>query len=132
MEQAPDPSLKCSHCSVPILDRDRVRRDHGQWYHVQCARILSSYERVSESRGLQRVREAKIAQNRERLAAASDLPDEPPAILCVICRMGIGNTAELAITDSGPTHVRCRPPVESTHDREPRPREPRLLDGTYQ
>ena len=61
MEQQPDPSPKCFRCSVQILDGDLVLREHGDWYHVRCARILTSDERVRESRGRQRASEAKIA-----------------------------------------------------------------------
>ena len=50
-------------------------------------------ERVTEGRKLR------------RSAARS----EPPAVLCEICNTGIGSTAELALTASGPTHVHCRP-----------------------
>jgi hypothetical protein len=93
---------KCSACSVAIFDSDLVLRDHGQWYHVQCARIPTSDERVKEYRELRRACEARIAK-------ASGSRDEPPAVLCVICQTGIGSVAELATTDSGPTHVHCRP-----------------------
>jgi hypothetical protein len=127
MEQRSDASPKCSQCSVPILDSDLILRDHGQLYHVQCVRILTSDERVREFRELRRAREANITPNGKHLARASGLRAEPPAVLCEICRTGIGSIAELAMTDSGPTHVRCRPTdLALTHDGEPP-----LLDGTY-
>ncbi len=109
MEQRPDPFPNCSRCSVPILEGDLVLRDHGDWYHVQCARILTSDERVRELRGLERASEARIALSRERLAWASGVPEEAPAVLCVICGTGIGRVAELTVTGSEPAHVRCRP-----------------------
>jgi hypothetical protein len=109
MEQRSDPAPKCSQCSVAILDSDLALRDHGQWYHVQCVRILTSDERAREYRGLRRANEAKIVRNGAPPARASGLRDEPPAVLCEICQTGIGSLAELAMTASGPTHVRCRP-----------------------
>lgn len=39
---------------------------------------------------------------------ASSSAIEPPAVLCAVCREGIGTVAELAVTDAGPMHVRCR------------------------
>ena len=116
MEQPSDPSPKCARCSVPVLDSDLVLRDHGQLYHAQCARIPTSDERVREYRELRRASAAKIVQNRASLTRASGLRDEPPAVLCAICRTGIGSSAELVMTDSGPTHGRCRP----THSTDPR------------
>jgi hypothetical protein len=109
MKQQPDSPSKCSRCSVPILDGDPVLRDHGDWYHLRCARMLTSDERVTESRGLERASAAKIAQSQERLARASSVREEPPAVLCVICQTGIGSVAELAMTGSRTTHVRCSP-----------------------
>jgi len=109
MEQGADPSPKCCQCRVPILDNDLVLRDHGQLYHAQCARILTSDERVREYRELRRACEAKIVRNGTPLAQASGSRHEPPAVLCAICQTGIGHIAELAMTASGPTHVRCRP-----------------------
>jgi hypothetical protein len=109
MEERSDPSPKCSQCSIPILDSDLVLRDHGQLYHVECACIPTSDERVREYRELRQAGEARIARKGTHLGGASGLRDEPPAVLCVICRTGIGSVAELAMTASGPAHVHCRP-----------------------
>ena len=81
MEERSDAAQKCARCSVQIRDGDLVQRDHGDWYHVRCARTLSS----------------------------EGLPDKPTLVLCVVCRTGIGNVEELVMTGSMPTHVRCRP-----------------------
>lgn len=48
-------------------------------------------------------------QKNTRLARSSGSRDEPPAVLCGICRTGIGSLAELAMTAVGPTHIRCQP-----------------------
>jgi hypothetical protein len=109
MEPRFDPSPKCSQCSVPILDSDLVLRDHGQLYHASCVRIPPSDERVREYRELRRACETKIIRNGTLVARASGSRDEPPGVLCGTCRTGIGSLAELAMTSSGPTHVRCRP-----------------------
>jgi hypothetical protein len=107
MEERSDPT--CSRCSVSILDGDLVIRDHGDWYHIRCAQILTSDKRVNGSRRLQGASAAKIVRSREGVARASGSPDEPPAVLCVICRTGIGSVTELTMTGSEPAHVRCRP-----------------------
>jgi len=109
MEQRLDSAPKCFGCSAPILDGDLVLRDHGDWHHVRCARILTSDKQVSESRGRQRASEAIMTRSQERLTRAARLTDESPAIVCVICLTGIGSFAELAMTGSGATHLRCRP-----------------------
>jgi len=109
MEQCSDPAPKCSQCGVPVLDSDLVLRDHGQLYHVQCARIPTSDVRVREYRELRRAGEARIATNGNPRALASGSREEPPAVLCVICQTGIASVAELAVTDWGPAHGHCRP-----------------------
>ena len=103
MEQRLDSAPKCFGCSAPILDGDLVLRDHGDRHHVRCARILTSDKQVRESR------EAIMTRSQERLTRAARLTDESPAIVCVICLTGIGSFAELAMTGSGATHLRCRP-----------------------
>lgn len=106
---------KCCECSDPILDSDLVLRDHGQLYHVQCVRILTSDARVREYRELRHANEATIHQNGKHRPRA--LREERPAVLCEICQRGIGTIADLAVTDSGPTHVHCRPTQASrSHD----------------
>ena len=109
MEQPPDPSAECSRCSVPILDSDLVQRDHGQLHHVHCDRSPTSDERVREHREIRGASDAAFDQDAKRPARAPGLRDEAPAVLCEICQTGIGSFAELALADSGPTHVHCRP-----------------------
>jgi hypothetical protein len=80
MDDRSDASRKCARCSTQIRDGDPVLSNHGEWYHVRCDRIVPSH--VSS--------------------------DEPPAVLCVVCRTGIRSSAELALLDPGPMHVLCR------------------------
>jgi hypothetical protein len=109
MEPRFDPSPQCAQCGVPILDGDLVLRDHGQLYHARCVRIPTSDERVREFRQLRQACEAKLIRNGTPVAGASGSRDEPPGVLCGICRTGIATLAELAMTSAGPIHVRCRP-----------------------
>lgn len=113
MELGSDPSPKCCECRAPIRDSDMVLRDHGQLYHVQCIRMRTSDERVRESGVLRHASEADISQNGKYRVWGSGLREERPAVLCEICQTGIGNIAELAMTDWGPTHVHCRPTQSS-------------------
>ena len=56
--------------------------------------------------------DANFGDNGARLSEASGSP-RAAAVLCVTCGKGIGNPAELALMDSGPTHVRCRPALQT-------------------
>lgn len=109
MAQRPDRSPKCSSCGEPILGGDLALRDHGDWYHVGCARSLTADEPAREVRGLPPASEARMAQSRERPVRSPGAPDEAPAVLCVTCGTGIGSMAEMTVTGAGPTHVRCLP-----------------------
>jgi hypothetical protein len=80
VKELPEPP-RCSRCRIAIMDTDVVLREHGEWYHVGCARTVTSF----------------------------GMRDEPSAVLCVICRTGIRRTAQLTMTESGPAHPRCRP-----------------------
>jgi hypothetical protein len=62
-----------------------------------------------EFRDVQRASEARIGQDGEHSSRASGSPREAAAVLCVICGTGIDTVAELALTDLGPAHRRCRP-----------------------
>jgi hypothetical protein len=96
MEERRNGSETCTGCQVEINDGDLVVRDHGESYHASCI-----------------PRPARIG-----------LRDEPAAVRCSICRAGIATIAEMAITDSGPTHVGCR---RARPDFDHRP--PARLDG---
>ena len=45
-------SPKCGRCSNVILDGELVVRDHGNWLHLRCRRIMASSDRVRESKVL--------------------------------------------------------------------------------
>ena len=103
----PQPEPKCLRCSAPILHGDIALRQHGEWLHILCARILSSDEHVRESKRLRRTSDATITKSRERMEKGSAFRDEPPAVLCVVCGTGIHSARDLLDTPSGPSHVGC-------------------------
>ena len=72
---------RCGRCDGPIQDGDLALRQHGDWYHLQCA-VSIKPDTASE---------------------------EPPAVLCVICRTGIRTIHEMApMNGVGPMHVHCQ------------------------
>jgi hypothetical protein len=105
----PDPSSKCARCSIAFLDGEVALRDRGEWLHLRCARVLRTQERIRESSELRRRSAVALAESQERLARYAGAHDEPPAVLCIVCRTGIRSVTELIPTLSGPMHIRCRP-----------------------
>lgn len=104
MAQRLDALVTCSGCSRKVLEGDLVVWDHGDWYHLQCARPLPPDGRPMEFRGRPRASEVKkMVQN------GDPLPKEAAAVRCTVCGAGIARVADMAVRASGPTHVRCRP-----------------------
>jgi len=68
----PDPP-KCARCSVPILDGELVLRDHGDWLHVRCRRVIASSEQVRRSKVLGWESRKLIESGKERLEASRRL-----------------------------------------------------------
>ena len=62
----PDPP-KCARCSVPILDGELVVRDHGDWLHVRCARVVALNDRFRESKILGWESRKLVELSRERI-----------------------------------------------------------------
>ena len=71
-------SRKCLICRVQTRDDDLVSHNGG-WYHARCA----------ESR------------------TSAGVPAEAAAILCTLCLTGIASAADLDMSSSRPTHIRC-------------------------
>src|SRR5262245_60294281 len=68
----PDPP-KCARCSVPILAGELVLRDHGDWLHVRCTRVVALSEQVRTARALSSESRRLIESGKERLAASRRL-----------------------------------------------------------
>src|SRR5262245_7773984 len=68
----PDPP-KCARCSVPILDGELVLRDHGDWLHVRCRRVVVSSEQIRESKLLGLKSRKLIESGKERIEASRGL-----------------------------------------------------------
>jgi hypothetical protein len=98
---------KCARCSVRILDGEMVVRDHGDWLHVRCVRILTSDSRVRKSRALARMSRRLIESGRERIERTLPL-GERPVILCVVCGDRVDSASDVTIDSSGPAHNYCR------------------------
>jgi hypothetical protein len=62
-----------------------------------------------EVRDDQRASEATIPKGGEHSPRPSGSPEETPIVLCIACGVGIARAVDLALTASGPTHVRCQP-----------------------
>jgi hypothetical protein len=106
----PDPATdKCLRCSSIILDGELAVRNHGDWYHLRCWRILTSFERVRESSARSRHARQRIEQSVERIERTYRPSGGPPVVLCVACHLGIATAAELEMTSSGPRHLGCKP-----------------------
>jgi len=110
MARSPDAFPTCVRCRAPVLVGDLALQDHEDWYHVRCATTLSPEERPREFVDQQRASEAKIAKGRASSSKRSGSREETPIVRCVVCGTGIARAADLALTDSGPTHVTCLAP----------------------
>jgi hypothetical protein len=62
----PDPP-RCARCSMPILDGELVVRDHGDWLHVRCARVVVLNDRFRESKMLRWESRKLVELGRERI-----------------------------------------------------------------
>jgi hypothetical protein len=112
-------SPMCMRCSASILDGEPVTRQHGDWFHVRCRRIITTRDGARESQDVARYAREAVEDARRRIEEvrhALDPQREPPAVLCVICRAGIASVDELVMTSVGSMHPRCRedPPASST------------------
>ena len=58
---------KCARCSAPIFDGELVVRDHGDWLHVRCARVVALNDRSRESRMLRWESRKLVELSRERI-----------------------------------------------------------------
>jgi hypothetical protein len=68
----PDPP-KCARCSGPVLDGELVLRDHGDWLHVRCKRVVSSSEQIRRAKLLGRESRKLIESGKERIEASRRL-----------------------------------------------------------
>jgi hypothetical protein len=109
-DASPENSPKCDRCSMIILDGELALRDQGVWFHVRCARILASEERIRKSLTRTRTSQESVEVSQERIERTNPY-GEPPAVVCVVCGDGIATAQDLKIGKSGPAHAHCCPPA---------------------
>jgi hypothetical protein len=112
-------SPTCMRCSASILDGELVTRQHGDWFHVRCWRIITTPDGARESHDVSRHAREVIEDARLRIEEARRAVDpqrEVAAVVCIVCRAGIASVHELVMTPLGSMHPRCRqePPASST------------------